>query len=129
MMEYTFSDFKQATIASFLGVLVLLTLRGGNPFFFNPTHGAIISFFVLYIYYKGFNIQNRNVHFIMNVLIAFGVSALLSYIFGLITIEQIKSIEVFGSLVIIATWVSIPVALLADKFNFTNPLKRYFVRR
>ena len=128
-MKYTFEDLKQETIGSFLAVIVLLTLRGGNPFFFNPNYGFIISLFVIYIYYQGFNMGGRNLHFIINLLVAFTVSAVLSNIFGLITYEEILTMKVFGSLTIVGTWIALPMSLFFDKFNFTNPLKRIYIRK
>ena len=91
-------DIKQAVIGSFLAIIVFFALRGNNPFFFNPSYGLIISFFIVYIYYQGFNGKYKKENF-------------------------------FIDLVIIGWWIAIPSALLFDKFNFTNPLKRYYVRR
>ena len=65
----------------------------------------------------------------MNLLVAFIVSAVLSNIFGLITYEEIFTMKVFGSLTIVGTWVALPMALFWDKFNFTNPFQRMYIRK
>ena len=122
-------DIKQAVIGSFLAIIVFFALRGNNPFFFNPTYGIIISVFIVYIYYQGFDGKYRKENFFIDLVISFLVCSIMAYIFGLITIEELLSKKVFGSLVIIGWWIAIPSALLFDKFNFTNPLKRYYVRK
>lgn len=127
-MAYNFKDLTQAAIGAFISIVVFLAIRGDNPFFFNSTYGLIISVFVVWIYWKGFNIRDDLIHFTINLFVAFAISAMMAYIFNLITIEQIFSREVFGSLVIVAWWIAIPLALLFDQYNFTNPLRRYFVR-
>jgi hypothetical protein len=37
--------------------------------------------------------------------------------------------NVFGSAVIVGVWLSYPAALLFDKFDFINPLKRQYVSK
>ncbi|KKM80864.1 hypothetical protein LCGC14_1335590 [marine sediment metagenome] len=127
-MAYTSKDLIQATIGAFMAILVFLAIRGDNPFFFNSTSGIVISIFVVWIYWKGFNIRDDLIHFVINLSVAFIISAIISYLFGLITYEQIFSREVFGSLVIVAWWIAIPLALVFDQYNFTNPLKRFYIR-
>ena len=127
-MKYTFKDFQQAAIGSFLAVVVFFAIRGDNPFFFNPTYGMIITVAIVYIYYKGFSVTNNNTHFLINITIALVICAVMALVFGLITEEQLFTKQVFGSLVFIGWWLAIPLALIFDKFNFTNPLRRYYVR-
>lgn len=127
-MAYNLKDLTQASVGAFISIVVFLAIRGDNPFFFNSTYGLIISGFVVWIYWKGFNIRDDLIHFTINLFVAFVISATIAHIFNLITIEQILSQEVFGSLVIVAWWIAIPLALLFDQYNFTNPLRRYFVR-
>ena len=127
-IPYTFKDLMQASVGAFISIVVFFGIRGDNPFFFNPTYGIIISALVVWIYWKGFNIRHDLVHFVINLLVAFAICAIMGYIFGLITYEQILSKEVFGSLVIIGWWIALPLSLIFDQYNFTNPLKRYYIR-
>lgn len=127
-LNYTFKDLKQATIGAFLAIVVFFGIRGNNPFFFNPTYGMIISALVVWIYWKGFNIRDDLIHFVINLSVAFVICAIMGYIFGLITYEQILSKEIMGSLVIIGWWIALPLTLIFDQYNFTNPLKRFYVR-
>lgn len=126
--HYTFKDLKQASVGAFISILVFFALRGGEPFFFNPICGMIISGLVIWIYWNGFNIKNDTVHFTVNLFVAFSICAIMGFIFELITFEEIISKDVFGSLIIIGWWVAIPLALVFDQYNFTNPLRRYYIR-
>jgi len=127
-MAYGLKDMKQSAIGAFTGVIFLLALRGDSPFFFNPTKGLIITGILLWIYYNGFRMKDKMQHFIMNIIVVFVIAAFIAHTFNLITYEQIISYEVFGSLVIIATWIGIVQAMLFDRFNFTSPLNRFYVR-
>ncbi len=127
-MEYTFKDLKQASVGAFISILVFFAIRGGSPFFFNPIYGMIISVLVVWIYWKGFNIRHDLIHFIINLFIAFVICAIMGIVFELITLDVVLSKEVFGSLIIIGWWTSIPLALIFDQYNFTNPLRRFYIR-
>ncbi len=127
-MKYTLKDATQSAIGAFLGIVVFFAIRGNNPFFFNSNYGLIISALVIWIYWNGFNMRNDLIHFVFNLSIAFIICAVMSYIFGLITYEQMFTKDIFGSLVIVGWWVSIPLSLIFDQKNFTNPLRRYYVR-
>ena len=128
MKVYTLKDLKQASIGAFISIVVFFAIRGGAPFFFNPIHGIIISVFVVWIYWNGFNIKNDTIHFTINLFVAFVICAIIGVVFKLITFDEIMSKAVFGSLIIIGWWISIPLALIFDQYNFTNPLKRYYIR-
>ena len=127
-MKYTFNDLRQAIIGSFIAIVIFFAIRGENPFFFKPIYGLIISGFIIWIYYNSFNGRFRRENFIVDMLIAFVVCAIMACIFKLVTYEELTSIKIFGSLVIIGWWVAFPSALIFDKFNFTNPLRRWYVR-
>ncbi len=128
MVKYTFTDLRQASIGAFMAIIIFFAIRGKNPFFFNPNYGIIISILIVWIYYNSFNGKFKRENFIIDLIVAFVICAIMAYIFSLITYEELLSKKVFGSLVIIGWWVAIPLALLFDKFNFTNPLKRYYIR-
>lgn len=127
-MTYNLASFKESSIGAFMAIIIFLAIRGDNPFFFDPIKGLIISGILLWIYYNGFRMKDKTEHFIINIFVAFSVSAMIANTFGLITTEEIFSIKVFGSLVIIATWVSFLSSMLYDRYNFTNPMQRQFVR-
>lgn len=130
MARYTLIDLRQSLIGSFLAVIIFLAIRGKNPFFFNPIYGGLISIALVWIYYKGFNgTKTKKIHFLMNCIVSFIVCLTISGMFGLITLEQALSREVLGSLVTVAWWTALPSALVFDKFNITNPLRRWYVRR
>jgi len=127
-MKYTIDDFKQSTIGAFVAIIVFFAIRGGNPFFFNAKIGIAITGVLAWIYYNGFKMQGKNLHFIINGLISFVVCSTMAITFGLATLEQIITFNVFGSLVIVGTWVAFPVAMIFDRYNFVNPMNRYYVR-
>ena len=127
-MSYTSTDLKQSAIGAFMAIVIFFAIRGDNPFFFNPIKGLMITGILLWIYYNGYIMKDKMQHFIINIFVSFGISALIANTFGLITYEQIFSFDVFGSLVIIGVWTALLSAMLYDKFNFTNPMKRNFVR-
>ena len=128
-MKYTLTDLRQSATGAFLAVVVFFALRGDDPFFFNPTYGMIISALVVYVYYEGFNgSKSRQLHFVINILVAFVISLIMASVFKLVSLDVINTELVFGSLVTVGTWIAIPSSLIFDKFNFVNPLKRHFVR-
>lgn len=127
-MPYELIDFKQSLIGSFMAIIIFLAIRGDNPFFFDPMKGLIITAILVWIYYNGFKMKDKMEHFIINSIASFGISAILANTFGLITWEEIFSMKVFGSLVIIATWISFLSSMLYDRYNITNPMKMQFVR-
>ncbi len=127
-MVYTTDDLKQSLIGGFMAIIIFLAIRGNNPFHFDPIKGLIITGILIWIYYNGFRMKDKLEHFIINIFVAFGISAIIANTFGLITWDKVFSMEVFGSLVIIATWVSFLSSMLYDRYNFTNPMQRQFVR-
>ncbi len=127
-MTYKIIDLKQSLIGGFMAIIIFLAIRGDNPFHFDPIKGLIITGILMWIYYNGFSMKDKMEHFIINMFVAFGISAIIANTFGLITWAEVFSIEVFGSLVIIATWVSFLSSMLYDRYNFTNPMQRQFVR-
>lgn len=127
-MNYTIEDLSQAAIGSFLGILFIFSVRGGNPLGFNPVTGMFITAILILVYYRGFRMQNKSIHFIFNGVIAFGVSVFMASTFGIFNFEQALTREVFGSFVIVGFWVGFPAALIYDRFNILDPMKRMFVR-
>jgi len=128
MMRYTISDFKQSAIGSFVAILVFFAIRGNNPFYFDPNKGLIITVLLLWIYYNGFRMRDKNLHFVVDIGVAFFVSALTAQTFGLIQTNKIFTYDVFGSLVIIGVWVAFAKGILFDRYNIVNPMSGFYVR-
>jgi len=127
-MEYTIDDLKQAIIGAFIAIIVFFAIRGGSPFYFNPTTGLIITGVLLWIYYNGFQMKYKMTHYVINLVVSFAVCAIMALQFGLVNKDIIFTYDVLGSLVAIGVWVSFPATLIFDRYNFTNPLKRWYVR-
>ena len=128
-MVFTFKDLKQSSAGAFMATVIFLALRGGSVFTFDPTKGLIISVILVFIYYNGFQMKDKLQHFLINTIVAFSVSALLANTFGLIEYSDILSYNVFGTTVIIATWIGLISAMVYDRYNFTSPMKRMFVKK
>lgn len=127
-MAYSFKDFKQSAIGAFMAIVIFLAIRGGSPFYFDYRKGLAITVVLIWIYYNGYRMKDKFQHFMINIGVSFGISAVLANTFGLISWDTMFSLEVFGSLVIIATWIALLSAMIYDKYNFTNPMKRHYVR-
>ena len=127
-MAYDINDLKQSAIGAFMAIVIFLAIRGDNPFYFDPLKGLIITGILFWIYYNGFRMKDKLQHFIINIGVSFGVSAAMANTFGLIATKEIFTFKVFGSLVMIAVWVALLSAMLYDRYNFVNPMKRNFVR-
>lgn len=128
-MSFSFKDLKQSCIGAFMGVVLLYAIRAGQPFYFDPTKGLIITGILLWIYYNGYRMKDKFEHYIINIAIAFVISALLANTFGLADWDKVLSYDVFGSLVIIGFWVALISAMLYDRYDFVSPMKRYYVRK
>ena len=127
-MSYGLKDFKQSAIGGFMAIVIFFAIRGGEPFYFDPVKGLIITTVLVWIYYNGYRMKDKKEHFIINIFVSFSISAAMAHTFGLITTEEIFSMQVFGSLVIIASWVSFLSSMLYDRYNFYNPMHEYYVR-
>lgn len=127
-MTYTLQDAIQSGIGAFIAIITFFAIRGNNPFFFEPKMGLVITIILLSIYYNGFKMKHKQSHFIVDIAIAFMVCAVMAKTFGLITIQEIFSLKVFGSLVIIGLWIAFPAGWLYDRFNIHNPMKASYVR-
>lgn len=127
-MGYKWSDLKQSSIGSFVAVIFIFAIRGDNPFFFDPMAGFFITVALLVIYYNGFKMKNKNLHFALDAVVSFAVSAFSAQMFGLIEPEQILTFDVFGSLVIVGLWVGFSKGLLFDRYNIVNPMSGSYLR-
>ena len=127
-MSYTIDDAEQFSIGGFISVIVFFAIRGGNPYYFNPNTGLLITILLFLIYYNGFKMRDKQLHFIINILLAFAISVVMANIFGLIETEKIFTFDVFGSLVIVGAWIAFPSGLLYDRYNLVNPMKTDYIR-
>lgn len=127
-MAYDINDGKQFLIGGFVSVIIFFAIRGGNPFFFNPKIGLFITAMLFWIYYNGFKMQDKQLHFAINILLAFALSATMATIFDLVEVEQILTFKIFGSLVMVGTWLAFPSGLLYDRYNLINPMRRNYIR-
>ena len=72
--------------------------------------------------------KDKEMHFFLNIAVAFIVCAIIAQTFGIITTEEILSFKVFGSLVIIGVWIAVPSGWLYDRYNILNPMRRSYIR-
>lgn len=126
-MKYKLSDAFQASVGIFSSVLLFLALKS-DPLSINPTVGFVITIIWVSLFYNK-KIGVRRENFFMNLGLTFIMSGILTLVFGLATIEQLKTFEYFGSTAIVAVWMSFPLSLLFDKMNLTNILKRHYVSK
>ncbi len=127
-MAYDIKDAKQFLIGGFISIIVFFAIRGGNPFFFNPKIGLFITIILFWIYYNGFKMRNKQLHFAVNILLAFAISSTVAVIFELIKTEQIFTFQIFGTLAIVGVWIAFPSGLLYDRYNLENPMRRNYIR-
>lgn len=127
-MNYTLKDAQQFLIAGFIAVIVFFAIRGGNPYYFNPNIGLLITIVLFWIYYSGFKMKDKQLHFVIDILLAFAISSIMANVFGLIEPEKIFTFDIFGSLVIVGVWLAFPSGLLYDRYNLVNPMKLSYIR-
>lgn len=125
--RYTFDDFKQSLLGSFDTVLFYFVLRAGEPMpFLSPMLGLGITVVWLYVLYQSFKKHNGE-HFFINYVVTWFLCAGMTIIFQIATFEQIKA-NPLGSPASIFSWLGFPIALIFDKENITNVLRRYYIR-
>lgn len=124
---YTFKDLKQSLLGSFDMVLFYFVLRSGEPMpFLDARLGAMIAAIWGYVLYQSFEKHNGE-HFFINYLVTFGLCVIMTVIFKIATWEAIKA-NPLGSPAMVFTWLGLPIALIFDKENISNILKRYYIR-
>jgi hypothetical protein len=126
---YTLYDAKKSALGAFVGALFFLAVRAGEPININPFVGLGITLFLLWVTYNGFYMRYKMFHFIGNIVITTFVVSLLAILFELVTFSQLFSFSIFGSTVIVAFWISLPIAFLFDRRGLNNPMDRFYVRR
>jgi len=122
MAKYTASDMGQAVLGVFSAILLFIALRT-EPVGIDPELGVLITALWVYVFYKGNGIPKTN--FLAALAVTFVVSGIMCFVFGLVTEEQLFSFQYFGSTAIVGVWIGFPIALVLDKYNISNILKRY----
>lgn len=125
--SYTSKDFYQSLIGIFDMGLFYFVLRAGEPMpFLDSFVGIGITLVWLYILYNSFKIHNGE-HFFINLVVSFTFCVLMTLLFKIATWEQILA-NPFGSPAMVFTWIHLPIALIMDKNNISNILRRYYIR-
>ena len=126
-MKYKLSDAFQASIGVFSAVLLFLALRA-EPLSINPKVGLVITVIWVSLFYNGkTGLPKQN--FFIDLGITFVIAGGLTLVFGLVTMEQLLSFDYFGSTAIVTVWLGFPLSILLDRFNITNILNRYYIRK
>jgi len=126
-LRYKLKDGVQAAVGAFSAILLFFVLRT-EPININTTIGFVITLVWVSLFYngdKGFPKEN----FFMALIITAVISGVMSIIFGLATMEQLSGFSFFSSTAVVGIWLGFPIALLMDKYNMTNILKRHYIRR
>ena len=128
-MKYSIRDFKEVAIAAFVSTLFFFALKRGTeiPYpYIAPTLGLIITVVWVYLHINHTYSKQKIIPTLLTTVVVCTVSGLM---FNLITIEQIFQFNFFGSIVIIATWMALPIAIIFERMNITNPVLRHYVRK
>jgi len=130
-MHYKITDSFEAAIGTFSAILTFTVLRDPPGPFINPIMGFIISLVWFYILYESFAYKNgkKRSHFFADLTISMLVSISMILVFNLATIEQLTGFQIFGSPVMIAVWLGLPIALVMDKANTRSILSKYYVNK
>ena len=123
-MTYKLSDCFESGIGAFTAMLLFFTLRS-DPVIISPKVGFVITLIVVYIYSKS---RINPSHLFMNLLVVILISGAMSLAFNLATMNQLLSFEFFGSSAVVGVWLGLPSAIIMDKFNIKNILRRSYVR-
>lgn len=120
-------DVFQASIGAF-GAIIFFFLLRDTPMKLDWRTGLGLTVAWLWVVYVGFN-GHRNPslrrHYFMCVIISTILSAALSLMFGLVTVEELTSIQIFGSTAMVGVLIGLPSALLFDLKNIGNVLAQY----
>ena len=137
MVKYSWKDFRETATGAFLASLFFLAIRGGNPLNINPIAGLIIVGYIIYV--SNPKPLHKNLDVLAgDVLITYGVVSVMAIIFKLATIDLVTfgltnntfpNLDVFGSAVSVAFWISLPLAVLYNRLNITNKLSTIFIKK
>jgi len=123
-------DVVQQALGAFSAVLFIFLLRS-EPLTIDPQTGLIIGTIWLIVVYSPLTkkVSEAKFHFISSIIVSNVVTISLAVAFGLTTLEELKGFQYFGSFPWLVSLVAVPVAVLFDKNNTIDIIKRYFIRR
>jgi len=125
-MTYTKDDLVETAVGCFSSVLLFLAVRGGETMpFINAKVGFIMTLLWFWLLYKGYGDKK---HFVVDVFVVLILCSILTTAFGLVDWDALNLSNFFGSPIIIAMWLSLPMALLFDKYNVKSVFKKYYLR-
>ena len=130
-MTYDITDAKQSALGVTVAILLIVMIRAGDPITINPSIGLVVGLIWLYITGKPFitkGMESKK-HFMFNILVAGTVAAGISYIFEMVTLEQLTTFQYFGSSAWLFMLLGITSAQFYDKMNITNLYNRWYHRR
>lgn len=125
---FSVKELVQPIIGSFTATLLFFALRSGEPLTINPWAALSISAMLLVVYYYGLTMRSKNANFALDAVISLGVTTLMAVVFGNTSFSELTISNLFSGSIIVGWWMAFPTALLFDKYDFTNPLKRNYVR-
>ena len=130
-MVYDIKDAQQALVGGIIASLFVVLVRAGNPINIDPTWGFWVGIIWIFIVTKPYITPNfeTKVHVVWNIIITLGVTTTLSFVFNMVTVEQMTIPLFFGSTPWILMMISLPTATFWDKFNITNQYDRWYFRR
>ena len=130
-MSLDSKDIIQQFLGAFSAVFGIYIIRGGNPLWINPKIGLALGIVWLGIIYNPFKIQPREakIHFISSIIVSLIITTILTIVFGLATIGELKGFMFFGSSAWILMLVAVPIAVVFDKRNVIDILSRHYTRR
>lgn len=124
-------DISQQIVGAFSAVFGIYILRGGNPLWIDPTIGLIMGIIWLGLLYSPLHKRSKEAkyHFISSVIVSLIITTLLTISFKLGNLEQLNNFNFFGSTAWLTFLIAIPIAVLFDLKNITNPLSREYIRK
>jgi len=127
-MKYTIRDAIQVTLAVLVSIIVFFAIRSGNPIKLEPMAGFLMFTIWNIALYYSFKHRYKNIHFFIDLILVVLLNSLLAMAFKLTTLEELRT-NFFGTSVVVGTIISMPIALLFDKLNVHNILRRFYVYR
>ena len=122
------SDIVESGLGAFSAILFPFIIRDTPGPFIDPILGLLIT--VVYVFSIGVGMvkKDRLQKLAMNIIVSGVISYLMVVnLLKLATVEQVSGINFFGSPIIFAIWLALPVAILFDHFNVKSLLTRYYM--
>lgn len=124
MTAITKDNFLEASIGAFSSMLLFMALKvGGSPFTIPVQKGVAITLIWAGILYAGIYETKHKDDFFFDVFVTFIISSFLAVFLGLIELNQVLSMGVFGTIVMPGLWLGLPMAVVFDKYNIKNYFK------